>query len=243
MRALVVGLGRMGTFHAKVLHELGYDITTVDPDPERGADYRTIGQATTMGTAYGTHDIAVVAAPIPHLADCAFQLAGIKHLLVEKPFATTAQEASMLHAYLKAQGSSVCVGYVERYNPVIREYAQRIRQMPRHGSQLAVTFTRWTDQPSADTGLDMAVHDIDLAWHLGLGCEDLIFDTRADQNQKLRRLRIGHDTHLDLMAHNGSPLHALWHSFLTGQQHPGPLDAIRTLQHLEAMQQPQHAAA
>jgi predicted dehydrogenase len=241
-------MGRMGTFHAKVLHELGYDITTVDPDPDKSADHRTIGQAT-ISTAMrsGKHDIAVVAAPIPNLAECAFQLAGVKHLLVEKPFATTSQEAAMLSAYLKAAGSNVCVGYVERYNPVIRANADHIRRMPRHGKQLGVTFTRWSDQPSEDVGLDLQVHDLDLAWHLHLSGEALTFETVAQMRDKARRIEIyggeGGPLRLDLMDHQSSPLHALWHSFLTGQQHPGPQDATRTLQWLEAMQQPQYAAA
>src|SRR4051812_33272477 len=40
VKALVVGYGRMGRFHTKVLADLGYDVSTLDPDPGAGADYQ-----------------------------------------------------------------------------------------------------------------------------------------------------------------------------------------------------------
>jgi predicted dehydrogenase len=237
----------MGSIHARVLHELGYDTATVDPDPAKGADHATISEAR-ISVGHLSHlnfDIACVAAPIPHLADAAFQLAGIPKLLIEKPMASTAQEAAMLAAYLDKAGSSVCVGYVERYNPQVRALHARLREQgwPKRDT-LSVTFTRWSDRPSVDIGLDLAIHDIDLARHLGLWCEGTTFDTRDNRPEKRRAIDISrgddrvthHIAYVDLMAHNTSPVHALWHAFLTGQPHPTAQDAIGNLQDLEAME-------
>lgn len=236
MNALVVGLGRMGGFHAKVLHELGYDVITVDPDPAKNADHRTIAEARLVDQGWITKDfdIACVAVPIPHLVETAYQLAGTPHILVEKPFAPTSREAAMLAAYLKQSGSKVCVGYVERFNPVVREHRDQIRELR---DVRSTTFTRWSNQPTVDPALDLTVHDIDLARHLGRGAGAVLeFDTRAPASVKRRSITIHHrdgTLSLDLMAHTSSPLHALWHAFLTDQPHPTPEQAVHTLQWLE----------
>jgi hypothetical protein len=39
---------------------------------------------------------------------------------------------------------------------------------------------------------------------------------------------------VDLMDHQQSPLHALWHTFLSGGEVPRPVDALRVLEALEA---------
>src|SRR6187431_1976015 len=116
MRALVVGRGRMGAFHEKVLRDLGYDVTTVDPEPARGADFATVEEAlpkfdeASWQPTTSRFDVAVVAVPPEHLLDTAYRLAGTPKLLIEKPFALNTRNASMLAAYLKASGSAVCVG-------------------------------------------------------------------------------------------------------------------------------------
>jgi hypothetical protein len=231
----------MGSIHARVLHELGYDITTVDPDPAKGADHATISAARANEFQRDAcFDIACVAAPIPHLADAAFQLAGISKLLIEKPMASTSQEAAMLAAYLDKAGSSVCVGYVERHNPQVRALRARLREKGRpRRNTLGVTFTRWSDRPSVDPGLDLTIHDIDLACHLDLWCERIEFDTRDNQTEKMRTIGISDGASLqvvDLMLHNTSPVHALWHTFLTGQRHPTADEAIGNLRALEALE-------
>lgn len=80
MRALVVGYGRMGAFHARVLRDLGYHVTMVDPDPNRRADHATVAEARPEWAPAGpippVFDVAAVAVPPERLLDTAYQLAG-----------------------------------------------------------------------------------------------------------------------------------------------------------------------
>jgi predicted dehydrogenase len=47
MNFLLLGLGSIGRRHAAILRRIGHSVTTVDPDPEAGADYQ--------GPHYATH--------------------------------------------------------------------------------------------------------------------------------------------------------------------------------------------
>lgn len=242
MRALVVGLGHMGTFHRRALRDLGYVVDAVDPRPEVHADYASTREAM-MQRKY---DVAAIAVPADQLVACAFELAGTK-MLVEKPFAETPEAAAMLGAYLTAR-APVCVGYVERFNPVVRELHERLRWP----HVRAVRFTRHSDRPSRDPVSDLLTHDVDLARYLlanqwGERAVGLCaFDARASQPTKRRTIEadvavpalhgggngsmVDETWTVDLMDHDTSPLHAMWHAFLTDADDvPGPRDAVAAL--------------
>lgn len=214
----------MGAFHRKVLRDLGFDVTTVDPVPGR-ADYRSI-------PVRGYFEVVCVAVPIPQLADEAARWAGHEgRLLIEKPMATTAEDASELAALL--EGQRVAVGYVERFNPQVRWLARELRHLP---PATDARFVRWSDRRSADVGLDLRSHDVDLASHLDLRCpvEFSCADERA-LKQRVIVVRCGaQTTRADLLAHNTSPLHAQWHAFLgDGNRCATPTQALDTLMTLE----------
>ena len=219
MRALVVGVGRMGGFHRRVLMDLGLDVTTVDPSPAAGADYLSVPQ-------FCKPDVVCIAAPIDHLADEAARWEGHEGwLLIEKPGAPTADDARDL-AYL-LDGQRVAIGYVERFNPVVR----RLRSLLATSSLAEADFTRWNDRPARDVALDLQSHDVDLAAFLGV--THAKFDARANSPVKRRAIAVraaGRSLTVDLTAHDTSPLHAQWHAFLSGR--PGyatPADAIGVL--------------
>ncbi len=236
MRALVVGAGRMGTFHARVLRDLGLDVTTVDPDLAKGADYLSHEDRMTRqrGTPDG-FDVVCIATPIEHLVREAAKWHGHRGwLLIEKPAAPTLADAQYLADVL--HGQRVAVGYVERFNPRVR----RLRELLTWRQSLsAVHFTRWNDRPSFDVALDLGSHDIDLARFLGLKCP-VTYDARA--GVPLRRRTIAVDIgdrclNFDLTAHDTSPLHAQWHAFLANRPTYGYAtldDACAVLSQIEA---------
>lgn len=252
MRALVVGLGHMGTFHYQTLRNLGYQVDTVDPDLSKNATYTTIEEAL-LARKY---DIAAVAVPIGQLVESAFKLAGIK-MLVEKPFAPTAREAAMLGAYLEGK-APVCVGYLERFNPVVLDLKERLKWP----HVRAVRFTRWSDRPSTDPVIDLLTHDVDLARYLlteewGARAVSLCsFDYRYDQPTKRRRIEVdvavpsldGAGTMkdetwtVDLMDHDLKPLFAEWHAFLMDEKVATPADAVAALQGAQAIADRERAA-
>lgn len=223
MNALVVGAGRMGGFHRRILADLGYDPITVDPDPARGADHTTLPP--------GRFDIVCIAVPIRDLAEQAAQFAGrTRFLLIEKPMAATIAEARELAELLA--GQDVAVGYVERFNPRVRRLCALLADSPQPAW---AHFTRWNDRPSPNVALDLEAHDRDLAQFLGLTCP-VRFDEQANASRRCREIMIcaNHVLHVDLTAHDTSPLHAQWHAFLSGQ--PGyatPSDAIAVLAALD----------
>ena len=228
MKALVVGYGRMGRFHAKVLADLGYEVFTVDPAVVE-ADYATIAEAKLAQD----YDVAAIATPANMLVTSAFQMAGTP-MLVEKPFATSLQDAEMLAAYLNGAGAPVCVGFVERFNPKVRWLKQ---ERLNHGRVQRATFTRYSDRPS-DSPLDLLSHDVDLARYLGLGSLVAEYDHRHDQPEKVRQIEVEFSDQtvwVDLMDHNLSPLHALWHAFLSGKDYPKPEDAVAVFRTLDLM--------
>jgi predicted dehydrogenase len=215
----------MGSIHAKVLRDLGYAVTTVDPNPLTGADY------TTLDGLARPWQVAVVATPIEHVATVARQLAGTERLLIEKPFALNVQSGEKLALRLNARAGLTCVGFVERFNPVVRELKERLVWTHVESAR----FIRWNDRPSWNVDLDLRSHDVDLARHLGvLGVAT--FDTHAGQAGKARRIELQTNEgplSVDLMAHDTSPLHALWHTFLMGGDVPTPDDAIAALRYLQ----------
>lgn len=230
MRALVVGAGRMGRFHRRALRDLGLDVTTVDRDPAAGADHLAIPARTHF-------DVVCIAVPIEQLADEAAGWAGHDGwLLIEKPGAPTLEQARSLAELL--DGQRVAIGYVERFNPQIRQLTAELADAP---PPVFAHFRRWNQRQAAGD-LDLVSHDLDLTRFLGLTCP-VRYEAAGGQPVQLRDVNVrcerGPTLRADLTAHDTSPLHAQWHAFLSGR--PGlatPADAVVVLTELE-----QHEAA
>lgn len=198
----------MGTYHAKVLGWLGYDVTTCDPDPSKGADL-------TGYTAGIWEDAAAVAiaVPIQYAAEEAARWERFNgRLLLEKPMAATHAEACALADILV--NVRVGVGYVERFNPQARALKAAVG-----GRRVSsATFMRWNPRPSWDVALDLASHDIDLANWLGLECEPA-YRPWAEASRLARKVALtlesGEAIGADLTAHDSNPLCAEWHALLT----------------------------
>lgn len=239
MRALVVGLGRMGTFHARVLADLGYEVTTVDPEPAKGADHRALA-GKVNGVPAQRFDVACIAVPIPHLLRTAAEVATrfpVEHLLIEKPMAPSAKEWLKFGPCLHGHVQNVAVGYVERFNPVVR----RLIRENRGRTLECIEFTRLNDRPSPDARLDLWSHDLDLAMWLrerGVRFEGARFEANGDAPRRTRVVRAsytdGSVAEYDLTAHTGNPLRRQWEAFLEGDGTLAtPADAIRVLDTIE----------
>lgn len=172
LRAGVLGLGVMGRNHARVLAGLeGVDFVGVfDPAPtvpDRVHDkpvVRDLDEFLTLGLDY-----AIVAAPTIYHLDMGTTLASAGvHALIEKPVASTAEDASALRDLFAAQGLIGGVGHIERYNPALQAARQRIED-GLIGEIFQIATRRQGPFPGriADVGVikDLASHDIDLtAW-------------------------------------------------------------------------------
>jgi len=172
-RVAVVGAGRMGKLHARVLSELpgAQLVCVVDVNAataEAVARQRNCQALTDPAAAVPRVDAAVIAVPTAFHVQAArpFVQAG-KAVLIEKPLSDNVAAAEELIALASATGASVQVGHTERFNPAVvalAKYAIRPKFIEAHRIS-PFTFR------AADVGvvLDMMIHDIDLVLMLAGG--------------------------------------------------------------------------
>jgi UDP-N-acetylglucosamine 3-dehydrogenase len=142
-----------------------YDPAPSTPDVVQGRTvYRELEEFLDLGLDY-----AVVAAPTVYHLDLGRRLAerGI-HALIEKPVASTTDEATELRDLFAAKKLIGGVGHIERFNPALQAARQRIED-GLIGDIYQVATRRQGPFPGriADVGVikDLATHDIDLtAW-------------------------------------------------------------------------------
>jgi len=168
-RVGVVGVGVMGSNHARVISELpGVELAgIVDIDRHQARNVsRSLGC-----TAFESLDAllergidaATIAAPthLHHDLAIACIRRGI-HVLIEKPIASTAEEGRSLIAAARRAGVTLMVGHVERFNPAV----QAIKETLRGEEILSIAITRVGPFPprmsNVGVVIDLAVHDIDL---------------------------------------------------------------------------------
>lgn len=176
LRVAVVGAGTFGRNHLRVYRELelaGAEVELVAVvDPREAA-------RTAATTQYGIPaypsieeclaacklDAASLCVPTVHHAHCAQTLlaAGID-LLIEKPLATTLDEADHIVRLAHELGRTVQVGHLERFNPAVRAVRSLInRPMFFEVHRLSVFTPRALD---VDVVLDLMIHDLDIVLSL-----------------------------------------------------------------------------
>lgn len=167
VRTGVIGVGRLGAEHARILSVLPESrlVGVHDLRPERAeAVARRVGGArpfTRLDDLLQEVEAVVVAVPTSahHEVGRAALRAGC-HLLVEKPLAPSLEEADDLAETAERTGRLLCVGRVERFNPAVRrgrEYVGRPRFVV--AERLAPFRRRGTD---VGVVLDLMIHDLDL---------------------------------------------------------------------------------
>jgi predicted dehydrogenase len=169
LRVGVIGVGVMGSNHARVLAGLpGIRLVGVaDPDQQQA---RFVAGALGTTAVEGVHallplgvDAVTIAAPTHLHHDIA--LTCIKrgiHVLVEKPIASNPEEGRRIVAAARRAGVTLMVGHVERFNPAVETIKEAIR-----GEEiLSIAITRVGPFPprmsNVGVVIDLAVHDIDL---------------------------------------------------------------------------------
>ena len=169
LRVGVIGVGVMGSNHARVLAELpGVRLIGVaDPDRKRCDQVaRSLGCASFRDATdlirHGV-DAVTIAAPTHLHRDIAIDCAarGI-HVLVEKPIASTVEESRAIVAAARRAGVTLMVGHVERFNPAVQSIKRAIKDQ----DILSIAITRVGPFPprmsNVGVVIDLAVHDIDL---------------------------------------------------------------------------------
>ena len=169
LRVGVVGVGVMGSNHARVLADMpGVKLIGVaDPDRKRCEQVaRSLGCvsfADADGLLRRRVDAVTIAAPTHFHREIAIDCAarGI-HVLVEKPIASTVEESRAIVAAARRAGVTLMVGHVERFNPAVQSIKRAIKDQ----DILSIAITRVGPFPprmsNVGVVIDLAVHDIDL---------------------------------------------------------------------------------
>ncbi len=168
IKVVLIGLGRMGSNHFRVLKETpGFDlVAVVDAQavkPDLGVPlFRSVSEL-----ADTDFEAAVIATPTSTHHKLALELIAMgKHLLIEKPIASTFVQGRELLAAAHAKGTRLAVGHVERFNPAVLKLREIIRE-GFLGTVIHFAFTRVGGYPNTvlagnNVLLDLAVHDIDI---------------------------------------------------------------------------------
>jgi UDP-N-acetylglucosamine 3-dehydrogenase len=167
LRVVLLGIGRMGRNHLRLTSESSdFELVGV---VDQGIANRPSGVPFFDDVASlrsVDFDAAIVATPTATHRDVVLELVKMKkHVLVEKPIASSfAQGREVVQAAADA-GVKVAVGHVERFNPVVRKLREVIRG-GWLGDPIHFSFTRVGGYPETilegnNVLLDLAVHDID----------------------------------------------------------------------------------
>ena len=169
LKVAVLGAGAFGKNHARVVAEspraeLKY---VVDTDLTRAREHahRTYDDSAVPTTDYrdiiGHVDAAIIAVPTVAHAEigCALLEAGID-VLIEKPIASTLEEADRLIETADRHGRLIQVGHLERFNPAVVAL-EKLATLPLFFEihRMSVFTLRSLD---VDVVLDLMIHDLDI---------------------------------------------------------------------------------
>lgn len=173
VRIAVIGMGLMGTLHARAFHDMrGVELAAaIDIDQARlEATRRDLGVpvATSLTDVIDAVDAVSVTLPDHlHVEACVQALERGKHVLVEKPLAANSAQA---RAILRAQQAPhrLMVGHLLRFDLRLQELKRRIdagdlgrlRYVRIHRSNTTATAARLAGAASVTSFL--AIHDLDL---------------------------------------------------------------------------------
>ena len=176
----VIGVGAMGKNHVRIANQIAEAefVGAVDP---KGDQYRALAGEDTLPTIEALveagAEAAIVAVPSEHHAEVAIQLAeaGV-HTLIEKPIASTPEDALQIIDAFAGTGLTAAVGHVERFNAASQELKRRL-----DGGTIGHIFSITTERVGPyplrirDVGVvkDLATHDLDLIRWLGGNIVDL----------------------------------------------------------------------
>jgi len=176
----VVGVGRMGSNHARVLSEMeGVHLKAICDSDRKAAE--RVARRHLVPNVYASIeellsntvvDAVVVATPTPeHRRAAEICIERGVHLLLEKPMASNIRECDQILSMARARGVHVFTGHIERFNPIILQLKEFLDQ-EYLGELFYIETVRSGPFPKRLYGskdgvvIDLAVHDLDLVLYL-----------------------------------------------------------------------------
>lgn len=174
MNVLLVGLGRWGEKHLRVLTQLGATVWVADVDPGRrewavgqGVD-RTRAVADVEAALPHVEAVDVVTPADSHRAIAETCLAAGRHCFVEKPLTVSVADARAVAAAARAAGRVVQVGHIFRFHPVTATLRAALGAGRLGAVRYATGRFSGFKRPRTDVGVTHtdAIHYFDLFAHL-----------------------------------------------------------------------------
>lgn len=164
IKVAIIGLGSMGKNHYRVIKTIDdfkiVALCDIVKNEEYEEPFFTDVDELLKKVEF---DAAIVAVPTFLHKEVALKcLQYHKDIFIEKPVASNVSEAREIMSKSKKVGAKVCVGYVERFNPVVTALKNELKDREIY----SINITRVGPFPPriADVGVltDLSVHDIDL---------------------------------------------------------------------------------
>ncbi len=162
----VVGVGYMGNFHARhyAANSNAALVCVADINGERAksiAETYNCDWFTDPADLIGKVDAVSIAVPsVEHRNIASIFLSQGVHILIEKPLASTVEDAERIVDQANQNGVQMLVGHQERFNPAIIALAQQIDNAEYIEAHRAGLFSGRAGD--VDVITDLMIHDIDL---------------------------------------------------------------------------------
>ncbi|HAK07540.1 MAG TPA: hypothetical protein DCO65_09810 [Spartobacteria bacterium] len=166
-RLLLIGLGRWGANHLRVLKSMAVELFVSDLDEKRldSAEVPQHHRSRDARAIFSQIDAAVIVTPAPsHFEICRELLEAGKDVFVEKPMSLVSSEAKELTKLAEQSGLILQVGHIFRFDPASLWMREAIGQGRfGHLKMLRARFSGFK-RPRQDTGVTFAdsIHFIDL---------------------------------------------------------------------------------
>lgn len=209
LNVAVIGYGNMGTYHVqKYLQMEQVNLVAIcdahNPNKEISIDGTVIPICKSVDqllSAYTIDAVSITSPTATHHAIGKQCLEAGLHCLIEKPIATTNDEANALIDLSNAKNLVLTVGHIERFNPAVIAVKKCIDE-GMVGEIASLSFRRNGPFPKqiddADVVIDLAVHDIDIAnFWLGRAPDEI-------DGHKAALITGGRPDHAEILARYGS---------------------------------------
>lgn len=187
IRVGVVGVGSLGQWHARIYSEMP-DVELVgvyDADRKRAKEIAERYHTTAYRTVHELTDVVealnIVVPTDKHRAVAGAVIEKGRHVLVEKPIASSMKEAEELVELAQKHNVILQVGHVERFNPVL-SVVNPAKQQPRYIEALRIApyppprFGLLPRGTEVSVILDLMIHDLEIILHL---VQSKVVDIRA----------------------------------------------------------------